>query len=429
MLFCDTVTGERSLIFIAGFHLGMPLGICRTRKSRDWTAMHSELAKSFRLHSTRFEVCRTDFDPETKFPLGTPFVIRHLDFLSMFDLPQVLLGAQAKTWDERYRFDNAIWVCPSGVVLIIGEISCLADDGIQLHKLERITENHYPNLTSIFIEVAEIIIALFPRRVLRSSLCCTSSIVTSFDLNGKLQALGGPAILANPTAAEKSDLDVQQVSKLYEDILIDVYFIDVEWTAKSELIIGYVDSQIKSSEREFVWLLTIAFSSFVGLLWIQEHLSERAYILYQSLSGLSSLQKRAAFELKLFRIFCLKLIGDSKPISIRLTHRYMECLEEFWKEERMSFLVDQISDQLNTLGKMFDWVEDIGRETRNFKIGLIAVLLALVSLAAVVAQLISTIDVNTQMGAPERVHLILIGLISGALITLAIYLLPLSKRR
>ena len=75
---------------------------------------------------------------------------------------------------------------------------------------------------------------------------------------------------------------------------------------------------------------------------------------------------------------------------------------------------------------MFDWVEEVKKEVRNFKIGLAAVLLALISITAVAAQLVSTIDVNSQLGVGERILFIFIGFTIGILSTLGIYMLPIK---
>jgi NADH:ubiquinone oxidoreductase subunit 4 (subunit M) len=94
----------------------------------------------------------------------------------------------------------------------------------------------------------------------------------------------------------------------------------------------------------------------------------------------------------------------------------------------MHQLVNQVNDQLMTFEKMFDWIDEISKEARNFKIGISAVLLALISIMAVIAQLVSTIDINYQLDEKNRFVLILCGFVIGVLCTLAIYMLPITKR-
>ena len=191
--------------------------------------------------------------------------------------------------------------------------------------------------------------------------------------------------------------------------------------------IEYDDSSIVSDDSSYIFYIHIAYSTFIGLLWLVKHLGEGLRRLQNIFIGQSPFKKGVSSELKLLRIFCLQFINESNPISIRLTRRYMECIEIFWKASRLSLLVNQINEQLAALEEMVDWIEGLEREARNFKIGIAAILLAVISITAVVAQLVSTIDVNSQLSGLERGYLILIGLVVGVLCTLGIYMLPFAK--
>lgn len=419
----DTKAGKHTLVFIAGFHLGIPLAICQTPKSIGWAEISKELSESFSNHSTRFDVVSANYEPETKFPLGKPIIIRHLNFFDMFNLPEFLQQEGFSFSTDRYKLDNMIWICPSGAILVMGKISFDINDSINLFQFENnIVENHYAELAYIFTEVAEVIINIFPMELLSSSLCCSSDVEKckkGIDLRKKSPST---------RIAYMSLLQDNQVRALYDDILIDVYYIDFFiHENEGKIRVGYVDSLIQSSDPSYLFIISIAYSSFVGLLWLQKHLGEQSVILQQALTGMSPLREKTSSELKLFRIFCLQFINESSPISIRLTRKYMECLEDCWKQYRMHKLVDQVNSQLVTLEKMFEWIEEVRKEIRNYKIGLAAVLLAIISITAVSAQLVSTIDVNSLLGVNERIFLILIGFIIGILSTIVIYMLPISK--
>ncbi|MBC8457361.1 MAG: hypothetical protein H8D67_05125 [Deltaproteobacteria bacterium] len=423
--------GKHTLIFIAGFHLGIPLALCQTRKSTGWTEISEELSESFSSRSTRFEVISINYEPETKFPLGKPLIIQHLKFFDVFNLPKFLQDAGLSFSSDKYRLDNLIWICPSGIVLVIGKISSDIDGFISLDQFEdKIVEEHYAELTYIYTEVAEVIIGVLPTELLNSSLCCASDVEKcrrGIFFRRKFSELSRYGILASDLAAANFLRDDHEARALYDDILIDVYYIDfLAHEDKEKLRIGYVDSSIESSDPLYLLIIGIAYSSFVGLLWLMTHLGEQSRILQEGLLGISPLREGISSELKLFRIFCLQFINESSPINVRLTRPYMTCLEECWREYRMYTLVDQVNGQLVTLEKMFDWVEEVKKEVRNFKIGLAAVLLALISITAVAAQLVSTIDVNSQLGVGERILFIFIGFTIGILSTLGIYMLPIK---
>jgi hypothetical protein len=104
----------------------------------------------------------------------------------------------------------------------------------------------------------------------------------------------------------------------------------------------------------------------------------------------------------------------------------MTCLEEVWKGCRLHTLVDQVNEQLATLGEMFNWVEDVHKEARNITIGLVGVVLAILASTATTAQLISTLDINNGLFATTRVYWILGGLLVTGLIGVGIYLVPIA---
>lgn len=428
-IFPNNDAGKHSLIFMAGFHLGIPLAICQTRKSTGWAQISEELSERFSSTSSLFEVVSINYEPTTNFPLGKPLAIRFLNFLDVLDLQQLLQNAGVSLPANECKLDNLIWVCPSGVVLIMGKMSYDRNNFISLCQFDKVMQDHYAELAYIFTVVAEVIIAAFPNEILSSSLCCAIDVEKCRKGIDFRRGIPDSGMISCSSVARWLQSN-GEARALYDDILVDVYYIDSLAREQGEkLRIDYFDTSIESSDPLYLLIIGIAFSSFIGLLWLQKHLGEQSRIVQRGLIGTSPLREGISFELKLLRIFCLRFINESSPISIRLTRAYVMCLEECWKQFRMHTLIDQVNDQLATLENMFDWIDEIYRETRNIKIGLAAVLLALISVAAVAAQLVSTIDVNSQLGVEERILLIFTGFVIGILSTFGIYMLPVSRWR
>jgi uncharacterized Tic20 family protein len=90
-------------------------------------------------------------------------------------------------------------------------------------------------------------------------------------------------------------------------------------------------------------------------------------------------------------------------------------------------LSDQVRRQISTLDKMVEWIDQQAKEDRNLRIGIAAIVLALISIVAVAAQLISTLDVSNQIGWQDRLLFILLGFILGIACTVAIVYFPVAK--
>lgn len=128
--------------------------------------------------------------------------------------------------------------------------------------------------------------------------------------------------------------------------------------------------------------------------------------------------------MKSFRVFCLRLLNEIRPMSIRLKREYMEAMESFWEGSRMEKDVDLINSQLATIENIFEWIDATKKQIRDFKLTLGAVVLTIISISAVVAQLISTIDFNSEIDKNLRIILISGGSSFVALIILLIYIIP-----
>src|ERR1700733_10961363 len=108
-----------SLLAYAGFHIGLPLGLYQSAKGEGWAGIKKELAAGFSSNSALFEVVDPMYDPETRFPLGEPLVLRSNNFFEIFNLRQIFEDENIQVLKPEHKLDNLIWICPSGVVLIM----------------------------------------------------------------------------------------------------------------------------------------------------------------------------------------------------------------------------------------------------------------------------------------------------------------------
>ncbi len=427
-MFPDDITASRhNIVFVAACSLGIPLALCPTPNNSGWTELSDKLKGQFAREP--FEVVQIEHHPETSFPLGTPLTIRSSHLFGIFDLRRY--QAEATIFPENYRLDHVIWICPTGIVLIIGRISFDDDVPIDLASLNEVVfERHYAELGYVFNEVAEAVVAALPSEFLRRQLCCGKDVerirkgVLLRDENS-LRARGSQAVVEWLS-------DHAQARAIYDNSVLDVYFIDYNPTQNGSETpeVDYFKSSIVSVDPTYLLMVAIAYSSFAGLIWLTRHLDERVETLQTCMVGQSRLNSDVSSELKLLRIFCLRFISESDPISIRLKTPYMKCLERCWEPYRMDKLIEQVNEQLTTLEKIADWIDDQISIIRDRKISLAAVTLAIVSITAVAAQLISTVDVKAQLGGVERSLFILVGfVIGGILSTLVVFLLPISGKR
>ena len=186
-------------------------------------------------------------------------------------------------------------------------ISIDSDEFISLTQFEdQIVEKHYPELAYLFIHVAEIVFRIIPSHLLNSALACPSDVKKckrAIEYLKKYENsedfISGITSLSNYLKSNKD------FSALLSDILVDVYYFHFRFTKTDEsLRIGYVDSEISSRNPLYLLIIAIAFSSWVGFLWVIKHLGEQSRFLQEALVGRPKLQDDISHDLKLFRIFC-----------------------------------------------------------------------------------------------------------------------------
>jgi len=438
-LFFDDFPGKAQLIFLAGFHIGIPISIfdhshkpfgesldsrhsnsdisnCYTRPN----TASSNLISKFK-QNCNFAIIEEEYAPSVGFPLGKPLILHYRNFSNVFKWKGL----------SNYPSDNLIWICPSGVVLVMGRV--LVPSNLQYETREifdNIVDSQMPQLTLVFSEVAEVILQAYSPEILDSVRCCHTDIKKSRSaIDFRLKHPD----LANGSEEEWEKLAVDE-KEFLEDVLIDIYYMDFclkpECFCKNDLKITYIDASVSSryiNKPQYLLIIAIAYSSFVGLLAFQKFLSEKVRMLHSKILRGSKTNDAISAELKLLGAFCLEFMDESEPTRIHLMGHYMECVAECWKEYRLYELSDQVRRQISTLDKMIEWVDQRAKEDRNLRIGIAAVVLALISILAVAAQLISTLDVSNQFGGQERLLLILIGFIMGIVFTVAIVFFPLAK--
>jgi hypothetical protein len=418
-----------NLIFIGAFHLGAPLAMYRASELEGWSELRSELRDVFSQCGGTFNVVEMELSSETNFPLGKPLFLKHNHFFKVFDLQKFFIEEKVSIKEKDYTPDHIIWVCPSGVVLIFGRISLKTPILITYKQFSEIIEINYAFLTSIFTDVAGVIFDTIAEKISRSIFCNQNHIKKcqeGITIRKQFIESDDSGNLDYSLLVDKLKNDKKSRS-LFEDILLDVYYIDfLKQNSHRKLDIGYVYTSVVTNDIHYLLIISIAFSSFIGFYWLQKHLNEKSRMLQKNIVADIPLREEIA-ELKLLRIFCLQFIQESRPISIRLTHRYMESLEKVWEQERIHVLVSQVNEQLDTLEAMFEWVDDTNKENRNTKLGVAAIILSIISITAVVAQLISTIDIANKLGVIERLFCISNGCIIGALLTCIIYFFPIKR--
>lgn len=428
----DITTSKHSIFYMVACSLGAPLCLCPTQSDTGWLELSGKLTDKLAKKSF-LEIVPIEHHPETFFPLGTPITLRSRRLFEVFNLKQ--FQGDSNILPANCALDHVIWICPSGIVLIIGRLSSNDKSSVDLPILDDIVfQDHYAELGFVFNEIAEIIIDSLPPDFLRPPMCCVKDIdkiKTGIEVRREhgLDAATGAEVIN--WLSEHSE-----EAKLYGEQVVDVYFIDYEAEErdkaeeKDKYAVEYFFARVASCDPSYALMISITYSSFACLVWLVRHLGEQVRTLQTELVGRSRLSSETSPELKLLRIFCLRFINESNPINIRLKAEYMVCLDAGWAPYRMDKLIDQVNEQLGTLESIAGWIDDSSRANRDRKISVAAVLLSLVSITAVMAQLISTLDVESKYGQSERLSFIVLGLLFGCILSLLVlFMLPIYATR
>lgn len=392
-----------SMLFIAGFQLGFPLALSKFDNNVGWLPIRNVLAEKFCANGDFFVIPENgtkkpdnaasadimeEIRPETNIPLGWPLRIEYLHFEEVFSINKYC--EKNNSIQARWILKSEIWICPTGIVLIVGRLSSInRQDDIHFGNLSDLIEDHYAELSCVYTIVADVILKAIDENKIEKVSCrqCDLELLReSIDLLGDTQhTMQGLDF--------KKVLSQSENRSLFEKILVDVYYIESNPTANGENRIGYVDSRIFDDFYIPIYIV-ISFSSFLNMRWLSRHLTEQTKVLHEDILNISEKKHNVAklYEMKSFRVFCLRLLNEMRPMSIRLKMNYMEAMEIFWDGSRMEKDVELINSQLQAIENIFEWISVTEKQLFEDKLKKIGVVITACSVLAVVAQLISTID-------------------------------------
>lgn len=396
-----------SMLFIAGFQLGFPLALSKINKNAGWAPIRDALSEEF-CASADFRVIpenasdksdetdNTDImekiRPETNIPLGWPLRIEYLHFAKIFSINE-FCEKRKNSIHTKWDLKSEIWICPTGIVLLVGRI-CHIDKqkSIPFKELSDIIEEQYAELSYIYTIVASIILNIIEEKKIKKILCRKDDLELLKDC---ISLLGDPKNVTQEFNYEKIIYQAKN-RKLLDKILVDVYYIESNPKEVGKNRIEYVDSTIFNDFLIPIYIV-ISYSSFLNMRWLTRHLTEQTKILHENILNISSKKYNVAklYEIKSFRVFCLRLLNEMRPMSIRLKREYMEAMETFWEGSRMGKDVELISNQLEAIENIFEWINATEKQIFENKLNKIVVIITVCSVLAVVAQLISTIDYST----------------------------------
>jgi len=418
-----------SLAFFAGFHLSLPLTLVNKQNLGGWKLTKEKIFNGFLQHDD-YSVIDNNLNLEFINPLGQVLLIKYKKFYEIFQFHKYLKENLIDFDENDISFDDSIWIDPAGVVLVTMNFSWKTNcnNGFNLDLFREILGEHYVELSYIFIEIAKVVF---------SSLCIVPSEKTLYNnqeciyvnqalINQKNDFKNSHA----PYAIEKI-YNSEELTNCYENILIDVYFIEYLNSEKEKLVrIDYRDSTIINyRDPDALLAICINYISFINLIWLRKMLNTWALEIQNKDLYFYIKNKRTASDLRILQVYTLQFINQSTPTSVCLIRSYVLIMEECWKEFRMYQLVDNISNQLETLETVITAIESNLDEIRNYRVGLAALFIGLLSIMAVTSELINTIDLNLELDVVNRIRFIFLGFVIGAFLVTTIYFFPLIRKK
>lgn len=418
---------QNYFMLFAGFHLSTPLTPIENDNSKGWMVNKKVLSNTFE-SNTCYTLLENEFNKEFNYPIGKPILVKINDLDNVFQMKNYLENLVQDHCEDLVSTDNIIWVFPTGVVLICVKFSIRKECDLTLSLFREIIGNHYPELTYLYVRIAEIIISS-----LNINQTNISYKTNEFDLCLKAIDFQQDKKITNKQngiSCLEQIKESPESLQLYEEILLDVYFVEYLYKQNAnETRIDYRDTTIISDDPDLILSICLTYASFINLLWLRSLLiDESKSIQEESIKDYVN-KMRSATNLRLLRVFILQFINQSTPTCIILTRRYIITMESCWREFRMHNLVTTINDQINTLDAMISAIEARNEDVRNFRIGLAALLISVISITAVVSDLINTIDINLQLDIFSRIRFIFIGFAIGSILVSLIYFFPLIKRK
>jgi hypothetical protein len=403
-------TGNGLHYFIAGFNLGVIFELIK-HFGIDMTQIIIERLKN----SDNFEILQAkndqffDMSPGklflmerevTSYPISDPIIFKYKEKI-IEDLLNNFNYENTDIYKWREIIWHEFWIIPTGTFLFIGIFEKRGD----LTNFDNeFVSNNYNLLANIF-----------------------KSVIQNLELENFKTLLAQRNIgkIAQIMSTSKMGILGEIPIEDYENLLEDVYYIEVLNGDEIKYQIGYQNTKItvNKEEAKSVSFVVISYSIFLNMICFQKFLKEKITEL-KRLMVQKSLVRSALPLVKQLKLFITEFVSSSHPISIRLTETYMQIIKEFHKNSYVDELQNQIYSQINTIDDIISWMDTKISEQRDLKLGLIAILFTLISISSVCAQIISTVDIYNSVSPLERIYLILIGFIFGLIVSSLIFAIP-----
>ena len=418
MVIRDASETMRIISFAASFFYKAPIGLLRTDKINCWQDMYSILSREI---GNKMSVVDEPLQQGAiaNFPIGKPLVIKkNSQLMEMYkeDIYAFLVENEILSKNDEILINHEIWICPTGVILLIISIDANAAPrfGVKGHEItiEYITQNYY----ELTYEILDII------RILDSTML-TEKCDCGMSLNKYEKIFDVAQALSNKVDLHLLKSIDKKVKGALEEALCDVYFVFPSETVEETIETNYYRSIIRSDCKvydEYLMMVYIAFVSFWSFHWIDRYLNQTLDYCQNALYGLSTESSQIVKELKLVRLYAMQIINESSPMRIRLTAEYMECLEDCWKQFRMQTIVGQIKDSLVRVSEMIEWFDSIYKEIRDYKIGAIGLLYAFIACLDMAVAFADSLLLDNKV----KLAFVLIAGMIGVMLTCVILIIP-----
>lgn len=371
---------NRQIWLCASFHLPLSLEYASDRGFYDWGQLSEWMVELLRKRYKAFEMSSACTDMFANFPGGNPVRIRYNMFWETIDLVGALITNGLMSTNSGLSLDHEIWLCPGGAVLLVGRLTF---DGtcqyLTVKALDQVVQSIYCDFAKVFLVVVE---ALMP-------FC--REIVASGLMSSRKAQMQIVDFVMRPRPGLGDEMEGQcpffEYQGVLADLLEDVYYLDfLPEMGDETLNIGYFSSEICCAlgrREEYGTVFIAAFVAFREMLWMHESLAAFTDRMQTGLCDLRRTPSGDVASIRLVRLACMRFIDESRPMRIRLTREFMECIERCWNEFRMHDVVQQIRDQLSTLVETGEWFESIRNEIRNFRIAAVGVVFTALSFLSV----------------------------------------------
>lgn len=374
---------------ISAFDLGLPLYM---HSANDWNDTKIGIEANFN-SSKKFQVFSNyagllkaketqEDNGEANLPLESWILLQYNNFDKEFPLSSFLTED-----DEKYPakdIGHKIFVLPTGIVLIETEI--IFQEKIREKDLELDNnyfspiEDHIDELEKVFLRVRDVILDSLTESIKSTPqfLPVSENLADNYYLDTYYLFL------------KKIDSENQKSTNtaVFRYAYADVSFLsqddDIEETFK--LYPG-------CNEALIVDIARVGYSIFVSLLLFQRLLDRCLYSLSNSTKcKKSSAAKDLIEDIRMKRLYYLYFKSQTQPMSISLDKQFIEAIQKFLDVSGSEKLSAHIDVQLGAIEDYLEWHDGRERGRFNCKVSRIALWISVLSLTAVAAQVIGTVD-------------------------------------